>query len=826
MRPTRLRYLITIVIVLGAFAAIFFRMYNMQIANVDTYHEYANERTTRTLTLYGMRGTIYDKNMVPLAYDKPSYNVQFYRDPSLTTDAHREMYTKSIIEIIRLVEGAGKKTITEFWLEYGPSERYPDAVGWHFNTGTDNAAADAKRQQQWRANFSLNTTAVEDLFDALCRNYFIPEELPREEKLKILAIWQESRMNAFKPEPVTIAYGIDFETVEQIEVRSADMPGVSISPGAERVYPKKSVAAHTIGYISKISGEETMARYKEKGYPNDAIVGMTGIEYSMEDQLSPYIEYRQGKRVVELNIKGKRIRDLEYQAPVDGNDVVLTLDTQLQTVAEKALKRNIANIEKDQIEVMKTPRWKEMNKTELRRYGRLMQPVKTAQSGACVAINPNNGAVLAMANYPSYDLSIFGTGTVDPDAWREIVMDERNPMYNRAISARDTPGSIFKLVTALGGLMEGAITPDERISDKGEFLGTDTVHPPKCWIDSSMRYKHQDQTIVEGIKNSCNYFFYTVGQRLGSEKITNWAAKLGLTSRTGIELPNESTSFVGNQLMLYDSTRAIDDQYTSKPIFSAAMIKRMFRRVGADRGIEYDEERIDKVTKKLLDLVEMEGPKDEWVPKIRTILLEDMNIPSTYISRHTLVNEVFYCLSDLRWTNNDTIMSAIGQSITQVTPVAVARYVAAVANGGTVFDLHVIDKIVSPTGEVVLQKEPKIINQIYGADEYLSLIRRGMEEVTQIENDGTAAAAFAKAKYPIAAKTGTAQRSKVDIENNSWLVTYAPLINPEIVVVVYIQNGYAGARSNTTAINVIEHYLDSKKRSDSVTIPLVNRLAD
>jgi penicillin-binding protein 2 len=451
--------------------------------------------------------------------------------------------------------------------------------------------------------------------------------------------------------------------------------------------------------------------------------------------------------------------------------------------------------------------------------------VQTAQTGAMIAIDPHTGKVLALASYPGFDLSMFSEG-VDPAVWNELVSDARNPLYNRVVSTRDTPGSIFKLVTALGSLMEGKLTLDEEITDKGPFKGTDLSYQPSCWISPGQRYKHANQTVIDGIKNSCNYFFFTVGYRMGSDKLTKWAALLGLTSRTGIELPNESTSFIGNQLMLYDSDRPIDQQYTSKPMYSAYMIKKALTRIGEDRGIEYDEERMDQVTKKLLDIVNEEGLKDTWPPKIQKILLEDMNLPSRYISNHFLVNEFYYYINDLRWTSNETIMAAIGQSITQVTPAAVARYVAAICNGGTVYDLHILDKVVSPSGNVILQKEPTVVNHISGAKSYLEAIQLGMQEVTSVENDGTAASYFSKSRYHIAAKTGTAQRTKLDVENNSWLVAYAPYdSDPQIVVVSYIQNGYAGAHSAHGVINVIEYYLDSLKKSDTATVSATDRLA-
>ena len=667
----------------------------------------------------------------------------------------------------------------------------------------------------------LNSTPVENLFDQLCINYGIPEELSEEEKIKILAIWQEIQMNAYLSKPVTIAYNVDFQTVSEIEARSMDLDGVSIAESSERVYPKGSLAAHVIGYVGKITSEEDLAAYKEKGYSNDALVGQTGIESSMEDQLSPYANNRQGEQVVEVNRRGKIVRQLSYTAPVDGDSVQLTLDSQLQAVLEQALEDNINEINKEQQKIIKSERWQKQNEDILKEYEEQGKEIQLAQTGAAVAMDPNTGEVLAMASYPSYDLGIL-TGTVDKQAWNEVVNDDRYPLLNRAIATRDTPGSIFKLCTALAGLMEGVITPETEIYDATTYEGTDVVHPPRCWSSTS----HGNQNVVEAIKNSCNYFFYWTGERLGSTALSKWAAKLGLTSRTGIELPGEVTSFVGNQSMLYDASRAIDDQYTSKPLYAARMIKQKLKEIGQDRGIEYDDDRLDRVTKSMLDIVVTTESKSEWAAKIHDILLADMNLPIEYIRSNYLANTFQSYLNDLKWTANETIMAAIGQSITQITPIAAARYVSAVVNGGTVYDAQIVDKVISPDGDIVLDKQPSVVTQIEGADEYFELIREGMRDVTSTEYDGTAAKYYANTKYPMGAKTGTSQRTELDIENNSWHVAFGPYDDPQIVVVVYIQNGYAGGMSSPTAITTITSYLDSLAEEEDTKISKANTLAD
>ncbi|MDD7412899.1 MAG: penicillin-binding transpeptidase domain-containing protein [Eubacteriales bacterium] len=824
MKPTRIRLAVYALVIALLFGAMSVRLGKMTLVQGDSYEALAESKSQKTLSQYGGRGTIYDTAMNPLAYDRVSYNLQFYRDPTMTTEKDRKAYTEAIIKVIDIVQRNGKTMVNDFWLERGEDGK------WRFNTGATTEKADASRIKSWRQNFALSSEdryPVEKLFDTLCQNYCIPNSLTEEQKIQVLAVWQEQRMNNYRSLPVTIAYDVGYDVVCQIESQSMDLPGMSIEEGTERVYPQGETAAHVIGYTSKIS-TDNMDTYAEKGYPKDATVGSSGIEASLEDQLSPYLSYRQGSKTVEINKKGKIIRELSYEEPLDGNSVVLTLNLQLQKVAEQALAQTITDIRAIQEELIVNPEWlaKEKVATTLAKYEEDGTQISLVESGALVAMDPNSGKVLAMASLPSFDLSMFEGGTVSAAYWKELSEDERNPMYNRCISARDTPGSIFKLVTGLGALMEGATTLTEEISDEGKYMGLDTSRQPRCWISEGQRWKHADQTIDKAIAHSCNYYFYEMGFRLGSSNLVKWAAQLGLTSRTGIELNGESLSYVGDQQKLYDPGSSISNQYTSKPLYAYYKIKEAFERIGDERGIVYDQDRIDKAAKMLMDIAGGDLAKDDWPAQIRNILIGEMNLPSDYIARHLLVNEFYYYINDLRWTASETIMVAIGQSITQVTPIAVARYIAAIANGGTVYNAQIVDKIISPSGEVVLDKQPTIANVITGGEEYFAALQQGMKDVASGE-DGTASKVLSPyVDYRIAAKTGTAQRTDLDVENNAWMVAYAPYDNPKIVVVVYIQNGYAAGNCGHAVGEVVKAYLDSLEETPSMAVNEDNTLAD
>ena len=817
MKPYFKRMLLLSGILVVVFAAFFFRLNYMVRVVGDNYSNRASNRSTKTITVYGNRGTIFDTNMVPLAYDRRSYNVTFYRDPTRNNDADRLNYTRTLMQVIKLVESNGKTCVNDFWLKKN------DDGTWRFDSGSASAAVEATRERQWRSNFYLSKVEEVDLYPSLLEKYCFTQlaemgeiDLNRDEEMivKTLALWQESRMNAFNSTPVTIAYDVGYETVSEIEVRALDLLGVDVTESSSRVYPQGRTACHVTGYISKIS-QNALETYQNQGYPNDAYIGSDGIERSLEDQLSPYIEYRQGKRIVEVDTRGKAVRELSYTPPKDGNSIVLTIDVDLEQVMSSALASTIQTIREEQEKTMRREHWQDLYEEVLIQYEENNWDIDLAESGAMVAMDPYTGRVLGMISYPDYDLSIFNDGKVDESLWSDA-MKGNDPLYNRAISTKDAPGSIFKLCTSLGALSEGVLTLDERISDMGGFYKTNQTNPAKCWTsDPSL---HQNQTIVEGLKNSCNYFFYECSYRLGIDKLYQWAAALGLTSKTNIELPGEATSIVGNQHMLYDPDNSPTWQNTAKPLLTYEAIKASLTQTISERQMNITNEVMEKAIADLMRIAVSYEKKTDWYRPIREILQYDLGLPADYIASHYMVNTYVTYLADLFWTPNETIMCGIGQSVTQVTPVAVARYGSAIVNGGTVYDAQIVDKIIGPDGQIVIEKQPVVANQINTDQAYYDAIHKGMEEVTDEVAGGTASKYFREARYKIAAKTGTSQRTQLDVENNSWMVAYAPADDPKIVVVCYIQNGYSGAYSSPAVIQTIEYYLDSLQYTESTTV--------
>ena len=223
-----------------------------------------------------------------------------------------------------------------------------------------------------------------------------------------------------------------------------------------------------------------------------------------------------------------------------------------------------------------------------------------------------------------------------------------------------------------------------------------------------------------------------------------------------------------------------------------------------------------------MDLVLEEYDSTEMIEQIRQVLMTELGLSSEEISSRYLLNTLNSYLREIRWTPTETIMTGIGQSITEVTPVGVARYIAAVANGGDVLEVQLVDKVLSPDGSVVMEKQPNITSHLDGVDASLSVIRQGMKGVISAEDGGTASEYFRNFDYTdqVGAKTGTAQVNLIDLENNAWFVAFAPYEEPEIAVVVFIANGYKGGVASLTSKDVIANYFERKNNPEIDEVPV------
>ncbi len=874
-RPGR-RYLAFIGILLAMFAYLLSGVFNLQMLSNEEYADSAETRRTKTITLRGSRGMITDADAVILARDEDIYNVTFYRDASQNSKSSYYTLSESIYRTILIIESGGNELEVSFpirreqpqkqLLEDGTEVEVPvQNPQWEFNFGSGVSEAVLQtRESQWRSNHYLGATSyptAESCIQRMKARFRIvnsQEEadalraaegdtyvecliVDEDMMLKIMAVYSEMQMNLYNSQPIVIAKDVPYETVIQIETQSMTLPGMEIAMGTKRIYPRGTLAAQVIGYMGAIPSTEKWLELQPKGYKFSDTIGVDGIEASMEDWLTQNSDLRQGYRIVERDSVGKITRELSYTEPQDGNNVKLTIKASYQQQAERALAANVADTRSVQEAKLMDQKWLENNKADIEGRNWEKYPLALA-TRAAMMVTDMEGRVLAMANYPTFDLNAMVEGGPERAA---ILTDTRNVLMNYNIHARGTPGSIFKMVSSLGALIEGELYTNETISDGGRFMLVTTVEEqaPKCWVSEGQRYTHQNQTIIQGLQNSCNYFFYTLGYRLGETRMYQYASEFGLTSKTGLDLPGEERSVVGCQTSLYDPDKAMDEasQDTAVPIIVFNSIKKHLRNQGASRNITYDDERLNRCVKRLMDMAVNtdQGPGGElWLREMRPILMEELNMTRDMVYTQAIIGDTFNYLNDIKWGPAQTVQVAIGQSITVLTPAAVARYVTTLGNGGTVYNLMIVDSITSPEGDIISQRTPSVMNVFENSEEYLAFILKGMEGV--VDESGTAGAYFRGWEYQdrVCAKTGTAEVTTIDLENNSWFVMLAPYKSemidgvpvitekPEIAVVVFIPSGFSGGQGAVAAREFVGWYLDQKTlRTDTGVFPSGNQLA-
>ena len=820
------RYAAFLVILFLIFVWLVSGLVNLQLEQSDYYAEKAESTRTKTIALRGKRGSITTSDSVVMAEDELIYNVTFQKDASANTKELYRQYTESIINTIGIIEKNGGKICVSYVIE-----RDPETHEWRFNFGSGVSESVLEtREKQWRSNNYATSerrykTAAQCIEQFRAR-YQIGEDVSEDMMLKIMAIYSEMQMNIFNSQPIVIAKDVKYETVIEIETKSMTLPGMSIEIGTKRVYPRSTLASQIIGYTGAIPTREMWLTLQAKGYSYNDTIGRDGVESSMEDWLTQNTSMRKGYRVVVRDQMSRVVDKLpDSSEPKDGNNVKLTLNAAYQQVAERCIRDNVNEVRDLQDEKLASASWLEANKSDIHNRNWTKFPLELAEHG-CLIVLDMQCRVLAFANYPTYDLNALVAGG---DEARAILGDSRNLLLNYGIHARGTPGSIFKMVTGFGALASGKLDPNERITDEGYYTAynKDLTTAPKCWISKNYRYKHANQTIVDGLKNSCNYFFYTLADRLGEERLYHYASLFGLTSKTGIDLPGEVRSVVGSQNTLYDPTRPVNEanQDTSLPIIVFNSIKTHLKNCGESRNIHYDDERLSVCAKRLMDMA-VNTNETDWLEPMRTILMEELNMTKDMVYLQSVIGDTYNYMNDIRWGGGQTILTGIGQSVTVLTPLAVARYVCTVANDGYLYNVSLIDSITAPNGEILSQREPTLIHRLENTEGNMDLIRQGMKGV--VDESGTAGKHFKNWPYEqqIAAKTGTAQVTKIDLENNAWFVCFAPYENPEIAIACFIPNGYSGSESSMAPRDFVEWYLDQKVlRSVDIPLPIGNSLA-
>ena len=805
----------------------------MKLSVEETESYQAAVRATSVVTTYqsGTRGTITDRYGTVLAYDETTYNVKFYRDPDKTSPVESARYTHSLMEAIKIIEAGGGTIEEHFYIRLNNDGTY------RYDFGVTSEAAIASRKKNFveACRFSDPDISPERAYLILRESWQIPDDMPYDEARKIMSIRQDAVLNSWHAyEGVVMAYDVNLSVVTELDMLQSELIGVQTEMSGRRIYPYKDTACHIIGYLSKqvttdmtnlgysfdsfapfVDGEATN-NLLQLGYSYSDLIGVAGLEKSCEAYLTSHLISRQGTTVIEKTKTGSIVDVLGKTVPQGGLTVRTSLDIELQQVVEQALVHNIETTRAEQEQRLSKDRKKYL---KLRSD---LDSIATAQTGAIVVMGAQTGEILAMASYPTYDPNLFTDG-VDAQELEMLFGDDSNqPTLNRAIAIRTAPGSCFKMATGFAGLMEGAITTTTTISDRSPYYyfvddptTKVTANAPSCWTTTPA--KHANLTLSRALAVSCNYFFFTVADRVGIKKLAYWAGQLGLEGTTGVELPGELSVQVGGQEARYDNTKTLSQQSSSIPRLIYNEIYALLKRIVKEADRHVSDETLATCATRLLKL--QDGEQRERGEDIRRILNEELNIPLGISLLHTdWVVTISTWLEELRWKPTYTIQSGIGQGVSLLTPISVARYAATVVTRGDVHKATLLDAIYNPDGTLYEEIQPQIVNHVDAPDEYWDALLTGMAGVVSPEDGGTAASVFSKTFSDtylglIVGKTGTAQTSatnNVDIENTSWFIAVTPREDPQIVVAVMIPNGLSGSASHVAVEDIISWWYENR----------------
>ncbi len=326
----------------------------------------------------------------------------------------------------------------------------------------------------------------------------------------------DPRFSPYRPVPV--AEDVPEDKIVYLREHAADFPGVEVQALAERAYPNPGLAAHVLGYVGEINDTELAGR-KTGGYRLGDEIGKSGAEQSYETDLRG----RPSRLALEVDANGRVVRTLASRPPQPGNDVQLTVDLDVQRLAEESLAQGL--------------------EASRRRVDRSRKHFP-APAGAAVVLDPHDGSVLAMASFPTYDPSAFVRG-ISPELFATL-QDKANhfPLTNRAIQGQYAPGSTFKLVTALAALQRGAITPRTTLVDEGSFR-LRSCRGERCVFRNAGSRRYGRVNLARAITVSSDVFFYHLGAEFwfgggpNTLAIQETARELGLGQKTGIALAGE-----------------------------------------------------------------------------------------------------------------------------------------------------------------------------------------------------------------------------------------------------------------------------------------------
>ena len=803
-------------LVLVAFVVIIVKILYMTTFKYEYYTELAENKTYKELTIKAPRGEIRDRYGRLLAGNKNLFTVQVSGDGIKKEDSNGKSMANDIcLKLINLLEKNNEEYIDEFPIyiqngkyyytydknirEYKNNNEIPQELDAKESfyylvdklisegvlTQNDRKLdasklqkklnengyyppilvskwlfTEQKNKQDWLESYGIKDVNIsaKKAFNELrnSKSYKIDKNLSDADARKILVVRDLIKSQGYSQyNPITIAKDISQKTISQLEESAIALPGVSVAVEPVRYYPNTTLASHILGHMGKMpSGQEDKYLNREEGktYSKGETVGISGIEESYEEQLKGIDGYKR----VQVDALGRITKELDVSEPKSGDTVYLSIDKDLQEDTENALKGVL-----QALKVGGTYKSKYGDKT-------FSSAAKNAASGAVIAIDAKTGDVLSMASYPNYDPNKFVNGisyedyqALQPKNKNDVLA--ANPQVNLATQGVFQPGSTFKMVTGMAAIDQG-LSPHYAIQDTGVIrLGGPKSRPFADLIWHKSRSNHGYTDLYKAIQDSCNIYFYTIGSgknyiggtnpsvKVGAKGIIEYAKKFGLNDYTGLEKEiDERKGSVPDMGAKLKTTKTLLRTYLTKEMAND------FTDISKSKNPEEYEKRIEEIV--------------SWADETKTVgrveainRLTEMKVKEDRVE--TLADSiVFSYLNFAKWSTADTFNISIGQGENQYTPAQMARYVAAIGNGGNLVELSVVDRVISNDYNNVYIDENKIEKIDFNDPEKLKDLIEGMKRVC---TEGSAKGIFGPS-YPIsvAAKTGTAEKSgKIPTEN-------------------------------------------------------------
>lgn len=475
------RSIFAIIIIFAVILGFAAKLFTIQVRDNKYFLGLNNSVKTYTIPIEAARGEIVDRNGNSLVTNRQGNSIVL-NAVYFPSAQDNEKRNQIICDLIKLFEKNGEEYVSNLPLEFDSSGNI---------RFTDDEEAIETMKSKDMLNLQNYATA-QNCYDAVMEKYEI-EGYDDETALKIGNIRYELTRLLFSYEnPVTIADDVSDETVAQIKEDTVTYQGADVQVVAYREYVDSTVAPHILGTVRKINAEEYEEK-KDDGYKITDQIGESGIEQAMESELRGTA----GELTITIDRDGNTTEEITKK-PVQGNTVVLTIDRDLQILAQNKLKEICDKVDQN------------------------------SSAGAVVVEDCNSGEILAAASYPTYDLNDYY------DKYDELASNSRNPLWSRFALGTYAPGSTFKPVTACAALESGIITPSTTYTCNGQqvFFG----QPFQCLHGVA----HGTENVRTALRDSCNMFFYNCALDIGIDKIDQYATAFGLGQKTGIEIAESS----------------------------------------------------------------------------------------------------------------------------------------------------------------------------------------------------------------------------------------------------------------------------------------------